>query len=255
MRDFEVNAKGTLNVLEAVRAHPVPLVYASTNKVYGGLPDVMLRERSSRYEPVEALLRSRGVAETRALDFHSPFGCSNGSADQYVRDYARTFGLDTVVLRVSCVYGPRQFGTEDQGWVAHFMIRAMAKAPITIYGDGMQVRDLLYVSDLVEALVLARAGIGDMRGMAFNLGGGPSSAVSLLELLDLIAELEGSRPDFVMEDWRVADQRYYVSDTRLFRQMTGWSPKVGVRDGLARLRAWLGETKRRPGRRTLETSP
>jgi CDP-paratose 2-epimerase len=253
--DFEVNVHGTLNALEAVRAHPVPLIYASTNKVYGGLPDVMLRERAFRYEPVEPELRARGVSEARALDFHSPYGCSKGAADQYVRDYARTFGLETVVLRMSCVYGPRQFGTEDHGWVAHCLIRARQRSPITIYGDGRQVRDVLFVGDLVDALVLARARMSDVRGMVFNLGGGPSSTLSLLELLDLVAELEGSRPDFVMEDWRVGDQRYYVSDTRLFRQMTGWSPKVGVREGLRRLHDWLHEMDRRVSTRTLETSP
>jgi CDP-paratose 2-epimerase len=255
VHDFEVNARGTLNVLEALRAHPVPFVHVSTNKVYGGLPDVMLRERGFRYEPVEPELRTRGVAETRPLDFLSPHSCSKGAADQYVHDYARSFGLDTVVLRTSSVYGPRQFGTADHGWVAHFLMRAMQLAPITIYGDGRQVRDVLYVSDLVEALVLARAKVQELRGMAFNVGGGPASTLSLLELLDLIAELQGSRPDFVLEPFRACDQRYYVSDTRLFRQMTGWTPAVGVREGLARLHDWLVEMQKRPSKRTLETSP
>ena len=257
VHDFDVNARGTLNVLEAIRARGArpPLVYTSTNKVYGGLTDVALRVRGARYEPENALIRDNGISEARPLDFHSPYGCSKGTADQYVHDYARSYGLSTVVFRMSCIYGPRQFGTEDQGWVAHFLLRAMRKQPLTIYGDGMQVRDVLYVGDLVDALLLARARMAAVRGMAFNMGGGPANTMSLVELLDLIAGLEGVRPAYAHEDWRVGDQRYYVSDTRAFEKLTGWRPRVGVKEGLARLHRWLKESEERSAPRAMETSP
>jgi CDP-paratose 2-epimerase len=243
--DFDVNARGTLNLLEAVRACPNPpsVLFTSTNKVYGDLEDVGLRKSATRYEPADPTLRRRGISEARCLEFHSPYGCSKGVAEQYVLDYARTFGLRTVVFRMSCIYGPHQFGTEDQGWVAHFLIAAMTGLPLTIYGDGLQVRDILFVEDLAEAMLLAQTHIDRLAGEAFNIGGGPKNTTSLVELLDLIGDLRGERPLANVEAWRPADQRYYVSDTGKFERATGWRPKVGVRDGVGRLHDWLLETR------------
>ena len=239
--DFEVNARGTLNLLEAVRAcdDPPPILFTSTNKVYGDLEDVGLQKSATRYLPSDATLRRAGISEARCLEFHSPYGCSKGVAEQYVLDYARTFGLRTVVFRMSCIYGPHQFGNEDQGWVAHFLIAAMNGQPLTIYGDGLQVRDILFVEDLVDAMLLAQTRVDDVSGRAFNIGGGPANTTSLVELLDLIGELRGERPLANVEPWRPADQRYYVSDTRRFQEATGWAPRVSVREGVARLHEWL----------------
>ncbi|HEX2645234.1 MAG TPA: SDR family NAD(P)-dependent oxidoreductase [Thermoanaerobaculia bacterium] len=243
IHDFEVNAHGTLNVLEAVRAQAAPpaLVFTSTNKVYGGMEDVDLRLQGRRYEPADETLRRHGFGEARRLDFHSPYGASKGAADQYVLDYARSYGLRTAVFRMSCIYGPHQFGNEDQGWVAHFLIRALEESPITLYGDGMQVRDVLYVEDLVRAFLLAEQNIGTIAGQAFNIGGGAGQTVSLLELLDLIGELHGRRPRISFEAWRTGDQRYYVSDTGKFQAATGWKPRVNVREGVSNLYNWLAE--------------
>jgi CDP-paratose 2-epimerase len=239
--DFEINARGTLNLLEAIRAseQPPSLLFTSTNKVYGDLYDVPLRRRKSRYEPADERVLERGIGESRPLDFHSPYGCSKGAAEQYVLDYARTFGLPATVFRMSCIYGPHQFGTEDQGWVAHFLIQALRRRPLTLYGDGLQVRDVLFVEDLVDAMLLAHEHIEDTAGDAFNMGGGPARTVSLLELLDLIADVTGERPVFGLEPWRPADQRYYVSSTARFERLTGWRPRTGVRQGVERLLSWL----------------
>jgi CDP-paratose 2-epimerase len=245
--DFEVNARGTLNILEAARelSSPPSIVYTSTNKVYGCLGRVALESGESRYEPVPAELRRNGFSEENPLDFHSPYGCSKGAAEQYVLDYARTFGLPALVLRMSCIYGPHQFGTEDQGWVAHFLIRALDENPITVYGDGRQVRDILFIDDLVDALLLGMRQVNGLSGQAFNMGGGPANTISLLELIDLIGQLRGSEPIVRFESWRPADQQYYVSDTRRFSAATGWSPKVAVREGIARLHDWLVEARKR----------
>jgi CDP-paratose 2-epimerase len=243
--DFSINAEGTLNVLEAIRAQPSPpgIVLTSTNKVYGGLDDVALVREGKRYVPVSHDLRAHGISEARPLDFHSPYGCSKGTADQYVRDYARSYGLNTVVFRMSCIYGPHQFGTEDQGWVAHFAVRALSGAPITIYGDGMQVRDILFVEDLVDAFLLAERDIERLSGNAFNIGGGPANTISLLDLLERIERLHGERPDVDLAGWRTGDQRYYVSDTRRFQEATGWRPRVGAEDGIRRLYQWLAKAR------------
>jgi CDP-paratose 2-epimerase len=243
--DFSVNAGGTLNLLEAVRALPdrPPLVFTSTNKVYGDLEDVELVPESSRYVPADEETRTCGVGEQRSIDFHSPYGCSKGAADQYVLDYARTFGLPAVVFRMSCIYGPHQFGTEDQGWVAHFLIRAIERHPITIYGDGLQVRDILYVDDLVRAFLLAQEHIEQLSGEAFNIGGGPTRTTSLVELVDLIKSLDKGGIQLDFDAWREADQRYYVSDTRKFQQATGWTPRVSVAEGVRALHAWLRATR------------
>lgn len=239
--DFEVNARGTLNVLEAARSQPEPppVLFTSTNKVYGGLEEVALERAGDRYVPCDPELRAHGIGEAHPLDFHSPYGCSKGAADQYVIDYARTYGLPAAVFRMSCIYGPRQFGTEDQGWVAHFLLRAAERAPITIYGDGMQVRDVLYVDDLVEALLGAADHIDRVSGQAFNIGGGPASTTSLLELLALIGEIGGAPPEIAFGPARTGDQRYYVSDARRFARLTGWAPQVGLREGVERLHRWI----------------
>jgi CDP-paratose 2-epimerase len=253
IHDFEVNARGTLNLLEAIRAQddPPPLVFTSTNKVYGGLPDVTLRLAGNRYEPVDAATREHGIGESRPLDFHSPYGCSKGTADQYVVDYARTFGLPAVVFRMSCMYGPHQFGNEDQGWVAHFLIKALKREPITIYGDGKQVRDILFIDDLVDAFLLAQANMEDpgVRGHAFNIGGTPANTISLFDLLDMIEDVNGQRPDVRFGAWRPGDQRYYVSDARKLSRATGWRSTISATEGVARLHDWLAANVAKPNRR------
>jgi CDP-paratose 2-epimerase len=239
--DFAVNALGTLNVLEAARARPVApgVILTSTNKVYGGLEDLQLAVQAQRYLPVDAAVAATGIGEARPLDFHSPYGCSKGTADQYVVDYARSYGMTTLVFRMSCIYGPRQFGTEDQGWVAHFILRALRGERITLYGDGMQVRDVLYVDDLVDAFLLAEANAARLKGRAFNMGGGAGNAISLQDLLDRIERLHGQRPAVAFDAWRTGDQRYYVSDTAAFQRETGWQPKVAADEGIERLFEWL----------------
>src|SRR5688572_5225136 len=241
IEDFEINARGTLNLLEAVRTvdNPPPLVFTSTNKVYGNLGDLQFTNGGTRYEPVDGLIRERGIGENRPLDFHSPYGCSKGAADQYVIDYARTYHIPALVFRMSCIYGPHQYGNEDQGWVAHFVIRALNGEPITIYGDGKQVRDILFIDDLVDAFLLAQQHMKKLSGNAFNIGGGPQNTISLLELLDLLGEVHGGELSVHFEDWRAADQRYYVADTKKFGGLTGWKPKVAVREGVQRLYEWL----------------
>jgi CDP-paratose 2-epimerase len=242
VRDFEINVRGTLNVLEAARARqrPPPILYTSTNKVYGALPDVSLERQDRRYVPTDPRLAAGGIDERRPLDFHSPYGCSKGAADQYVLDYARCFGLPAAVFRMSCIYGPHQCGTEDQGWIAHFLMRARERDALTIYGDGCQVRDVLFVEDLVDALLLAMRGIERLSGQAFNIGGGPANAVSLLELLELMSERLGLTVRAEHAGWRSGDQRYYVTDSRKFFAATGWSPAIPFAEGVARLHDWLG---------------
>lgn len=239
--DFETNARGTLNILEAVRLHnaAIPVLFASTNKVYGRLmADSQIRRDGERYVPRSAHL-ARGIDEGAPLDFYSPYGCSKGAADQYVRDYARVFGLNTVVLRMSCIYGPRQFGTEDQGWIAHFLLRAMRDAPLTIYGDGLQVRDALHVADAAAAWIAALDGVADIRGRVFNLGGGAGNATSLLELLAAIGRMRGRSPRVRFADWRPGDQPWYVSDLRAISSALDWRPTVSLADGLHSLQQWL----------------
>ena len=245
--DFAINAQGTLNVLEAARARPVPpaIFMTSTNKVYGGLEDLALSVQGKRYLPLDAASAAYGIDETRPLDFHSPYGCSKGAADQYLVDYARSYGMTTLVFRMSCIYGPRQFGTEDQGWVAHFILRALREERITLYGDGMQVRDVLFVDDLVDAFLLAEQNALRLSGRAFNMGGGPANAISLQDLLDRIEALHGARPPVSFDDWRTGDQRYYVSDTRAFQRETGWHPRVPAAEGIARLYQWLAQRQER----------
>jgi CDP-paratose 2-epimerase len=239
--DFEVNLRGTLTLLEELRRLETPpfLLFTSTNKVYGAMPDLRLARQEGRWLPTDAALRARGLSELRPLDFCTPYGCSKGAADQYVLDYAKSYGLPAVVFRMSCIYGPHQNGTEDQGWVAHFVIRALAGLPLTIYGDGAQVRDLLFVDDLVEAMLLAREHVDATRGKGFTMGGGAENAASLLEVLDLIGDLRGRQPRLVYAEPRAGDQRYYVADTRKFHGVTGWRPLVALHDGIEQLYRWL----------------
>lgn len=239
--DFDINVRGTLNILDALRRRPdpAPLVFASTNKVYGDLADVELDLTNESYLPRDPAVRSLGIGEGRPLDFHTPYGCSKGAADQYVLDYARSFGVPTAVLRMSCIYGPRQMGTEDQGWVAHFLIRALKGEPISIYGDGAQVRDVLDVSDAVEAYLAAWDRIEAVKGRAFNLGGGPLNAVSLRQVIRFIEDLTGHPVETRYDDWRAGDQRYYVSDTRLAATLLGLRPATPWKKGVAALARWL----------------
>ncbi len=240
--DFEVNARGTLALLDALRRRNprASLVFASTNKVYGDLADIELVRDGDCYLPSRADLRGRGVDETRPLCFHTPYGCSKGAADQYVLDYAHSFGLRTAVLRMSCIYGERQLGTEDQGWVAHFLLRAIAGQPVTIYGDGRQVRDVLHVGDAVSAYVAAWQNIDKVAGRAYNLGGGPGNAISLLQLISHIEDLLGRRVDVRFDDWRPGDQRYFVADTSAVRRDLALPQALGWRVGLARLADHFG---------------
>ena len=243
--DFEINVRGTLNLLDALRrrGEPVPLIFASTNKVYGDLLDITLDKLNDAYVPRDPMIRSTGIGEDRPLDFHTPYGCSKGAADQYVLDYARSFGVPTCVLRMSCIYGQRQMGTEDQGWVAHFLIKALEGEPISIYGDGCQVRDVLDIADAVDAYAAAWRRIDDVRGRAFNLGGGPANAVSLKQLIMHIEDLIGRPVETTYSDWRAGDQRYYVSDTRLATRELELRSPTPWRKGVAALAQWLQEER------------
>ncbi len=252
--DFDINLRGTFSLLEAIRRRggDVPVVFASTNKVYGDLQDVALDLFETGYAPADEELRARGISEAYPLDFHTPYGCSKGAADQYVLDYARSFGVPAVVLRMSCIYGQRQMGTEDQGWVAHFMIRAMQGEPISIFGDGHQVRDILYVSDAVDAYVAAWRRMDSVRGRVFNLGGGPANAVSLHTVLDAIGTLTRRPVETEFSEWRAGDQRYYVSDTRRAAHALGLGAPVPWQTGLAKLAAWLEQSRKMPQHATAE---
>ena len=242
--DFEVNALGTLNILEAVRlrAEGRPAVlYSSTNKVYGHLDHVKVVERDGRYTYEDLPF---GVSETEPLDFHSPYGCSKGAGDQYVRDYARIFGMKTVSFRQSCIFGTRQFGIEDQGWVAWFCLAATRGQRFTIFGDGKQIRDTLWIDDLVDAYLATMDRINDVRGEVFNLGGGPSNTLSLRELVGLLENHFGRSLDPAFAEWRPGDQPVFVADIRKASTKLQWKPKVSTHDGVARLLAWIGENRK-----------
>ncbi|MBW8745675.1 MAG: SDR family NAD(P)-dependent oxidoreductase [Sphingomonas sp.] len=243
--DFTTNVVGTINLLDALRTRnpETPIVFASTNKVYGDLADIDFELEEHRYVPSDATVRAHGISEARPLDFHTPYGCSKGAADQYVLDYARSFGLKSAVLRMSCIYGQRQMGTEDQGWVAHFLIRALEGRPITLYGDGCQVRDILDVADAVDAYRAAWQRIDAVSGGAFNLGGGPANAVSLRQLLDFIGRLLGRELEVEFSDWRAGDQRYFVADTRAAERALGLGRKVPWQNGVAQLAHWLAKAR------------
>ena len=241
--DFEINAGGTFNVLEAMRAanSKAKFIYSSTNKVYGGMEDVKVNEEKTRYGYADL---PHGAGEDRLLDFHSPYGCSKGAADQYVHDYGRIYGLDTVVMRQSCIYGPRQFGVEDQGWVAWFIIATALGTPLTIYGDGKQVRDLLYVDDLIRAYDMAITAGEKTRGGIYNIGGGPKNTLSVWNEFGPMLERHFERTiPVTKKDWRPGDQKIFVADIRHARASFGWEPKVSVEKGVAQLYTWVLENK------------
>lgn len=241
--DFEVNALGTFNVLEAVRtaAGGLPAVlYSSTNKVYGNLEHVRVVERDGRYAYED---RPRGVNELEPLDFHSPYGCSKGAGDQYVRDYARIYGLKTIVFRQSCIFGTRQFGIEDQGWIAWFCVAITTGQPFTIFGDGKQIRDVLWVEDLVDAYERAMERIGVVSGEVFNIGGGPGNTLSLLELVAKLEGAFGRRLDPPYADWRPGDQRVFVADIEKAERLLDWRPRVGVSEGVDELLKWVRDNR------------
>jgi CDP-paratose 2-epimerase len=241
--DFESNALGTFNVLEAARAsgrNPI-LIYASTNKVYGGMDDVELFEEPTRWRYKDLVL---GCPESQPLDFHSPYGCSKGTGDQYVRDYHRIYDLQTVVFRQSCIYGTRQFGIEDQGWVAWFIIAAVMGKPITIYGDGKQVRDILFVDDLLNAYDLAVEKIDVARGQVYNLGGGPGNVMSIwAEFQPKLEKLLGRSIEVARGDWRPGDQRVFYADIHKAKDELGWAPAINVEAGVKKIFKWVTENK------------
>ncbi len=242
--DFESNALGTFNVVEAARLSgnsPI-LLYASTNKVYGGMPDVKLVEEATRWRYADL---PNGCPETQPLDFFSPYGASKGSGDQYVRDYARIYGLRTIVLRQSCIYGSRQFGIEDQGWLAWFVIAAITGHPITIYGDGKQVRDVLHVDDLLNAYDAAIEKTDVSAGQIYNLGGGPQNVLAVwAEFGPMLEKLLGKKIPVAWADWRPGDQHVFYADIRKAGRDLGWSPKIGVEEGIAKLVGWVTDNQK-----------
>ena len=236
---FNANVIGTFNVLEAARLsdrRPI-MVYASTNKVYGGMEDVAVVEQETQYAYRDY---PHGIPETYPLDFHSPYGCSKGTGDQYVRDYARIYNLPTVVFRQSCIYGPRQFGVEDQGWVAWFLIAVVTGQPITICGNGKQVRDVLFVDDLLDVYDAAVAHIDVAAGQVYNVGGGPERIMSIwADFGPILERLMGRSIPVSYENWRPGDQRAVVCDVRKAGRELGWRPQVGVEEGIQRLYEWV----------------
>ena len=240
--DLETNVLGTFNVLDAARtmAEPPAVLFTSTNKVYGGMEEVPVELAGDAYRYADG---RTGISEEARLDFHSPYGCSKGAADQYVHDYARIYGLPTVVFRMSCIYGTRQFGTEDQGWVAHFGRALYGSEPITLFGDGCQVRDILWIDDLVAAMRMATGRIDAVAGEVFNVGGGAENAVTVRGVIDRLREITGRSVPIVTADWRPGDQRIYVSDTSRIERVLGWRPRTSWKAGLEKLVGWLEEAR------------
>jgi CDP-paratose 2-epimerase len=242
VEDFDINLRGTLNLLESIRecSSKPKLLFTSTNKVFGNLSQIPLTKSETRYCKLNPSMLD---CANSPLDFYSPYGCSKGAADQYVLDYSRNYGLNAVVFRMSCIYGPHQYGNEDQGWVAHFMIRTLDCIPVIVFGDGCQVRDILYIDDLLNAMELAMNSSYSLSGQAFSIGGGPENTLSLIELFDQIQKLHGHTPPIQFAQWRAGDQKYYVSDTSKFTQLTGWIPQTDVQLGLEKLYNWLKTVK------------
>ncbi len=243
--DLSTNVIGTFNVLEAIRQskNRPSLIYSSTNKVYGALPHYEVVEKGNRYKFKHKGVEKYGISESEQLDFHSPYGCSKGAADQYVIDYGRIYGLDTVVFRQSCIYGEHQFGVEDQGWVAWFTIATMKSVPITLYGTGRQVRDMLYVGDLVSLYEKALSNIKKVKGRAYNIGGGPKNTLSLLECFTHLERELGISIAYTVAPVRAGDQPIFVADTRLITDTLGWSPSTNFEDGFARMHSWMEKNK------------
>jgi CDP-paratose 2-epimerase len=245
VRDFEINALGTFNVLEAIRAakKQPALIFASTNKVYGSLPHIPVKKDGDRYRFKNDAVERYGVSESEPLDFHSPYGCSKGAADQYVIDYSRIYGLKTVVFRQSCIYGEHQFGVEDQGWVAWFTIAVLKGRHITIYGDGRQVRDVLYVGDLIELYDRALSKIEKVSGNAYNIGGSPKNTISLRECLAHLESRLKTKIKISHADVRAGDQPIFVADTRKASKDLGWKPTTSFKTGFDRMYGWMIENK------------
>ena len=241
--DFEANAIGTFNVLEAARnvANDPIFIYSSTNKVYGKMENISIVEDESSYRFAEIPF---GVSESQPLDFHSPYGCSKGCGDQYTRDYSRMYGLKTVVVRQSCIYGPRQFGIEDQGWLAWFVIAAVNRRPISVYGNGKQVRDVLHVHDLISFYQAAVDNISTAAGQIYNVGGGPDNTISIwAEFSQLLEEILGYSIPVTFGDWRPGDQYVYISDIRKAKRDLGWSPEISIDAGARSLVNWVRENR------------
>ncbi|MCK9446323.1 GDP-mannose 4,6-dehydratase [bacterium] len=239
--DFEINALGTFNVLEALRkeAPEAALLYTSTNKVYGEMNDLEVIEKEKRYE----YKNFKGISEERNLDFQGPNGCSKGTGDQYTLDWARIYGLKTVVFRQSGIYGPHQFGIEEQGWLAWFINSLLFKRPVTIYGDGKQVRDVLYIDDVLEAYDAALSNINTTRGKAYNIGGGLDYSLSIWELFEIIEKLDNNKFKYSFGDWRPGDQKAYISEISKAKSDFNWSPKVSPQEGVQKLYNWINENK------------
>jgi CDP-paratose 2-epimerase len=244
--DFEINALGTLNVLEAARqsnSDPI-IVFTSTNKVYGNnVNKIPLVEKDTRYEFVDSNYKG-GIPEDFSTDAeeHTPYGSSKYTADIYIRDFFNIYGLKTVTFRMSCIYGTRQFGNEDQGWVSYFIISSFFNRPIVIYGDGKQVRDVLYIDDLIRAFELAYQNIKKTKGKVYNIGGGAKNTMSLLELLNMLKNL-GLNPKYKFDKWRPADQKVYISDIKKAKEFD-WAPKITPKEGVKKLLNWVKENKR-----------
>jgi CDP-paratose 2-epimerase len=236
--DFEVNLLGSFNIMEAARQRPIPplVLFTSTNKVYGKMDPIPVIERNGRWEYADMIT---GNAETTPLDFYSPYGCSKGGADQYILDYSRIYGIPSIVFRMSCIYGPRQMGCEDQGWVAFFLIQAARSKSITIFGDGKQIRDVLYVEDLIDAMMLATEKKAVTSGRMYNIGGGPERTLSLLEFIDFIQNKLGLPLPYRFDEWRPGDQKVYVSDIRKAQAEFGWTPRFAPETGITKLYNWI----------------
>ncbi len=239
-QDFEINALGSFNICEGVRSHlpQAILLYASTNKVYGDMKDEKVVKRGRSYEYEELI---SGISEKYPVDFHSPYGCSKGTADQYVKDYSRIYGLRSINFRQSCIYGNRQMGMEDQGWVIWFIICALLGRKITIYGDGMQVRDILFVDDLAEGYLSAISKISVTNGKTYNIGGGPKNAISLLDLIELLEKVTGKKINLTFSDWRPGDQKIFVCDINKAKNDFGWEPKNNIEMGIKKTCEWTKE--------------
>lgn len=239
--DFDINCVSTLNLLETIRLRSPStiLVYSSTNKVYGSLENLEITETKTRY----SLLNKKGIDEDNSLNFYTPYGCSKGSSDQYILDYSRIYKIPAVVFRQSCIYGPRQFGTEDQGWVAWFMIATLLDKKITIFGNGKQTRDILYVDDLFDAWKLATNNIDKVKGEAFNIGGSETNSLSLLELIRLIEKMFNKKIDINFNDWRSGDQKVFISNNEKLYKSLGWKPTTNIKAGLENLFRWITKNK------------
>ncbi|MFH1956613.1 MAG: SDR family NAD(P)-dependent oxidoreductase [Patescibacteria group bacterium] len=241
--DFEINSRGTLNILEAARkAIKKPIViFTSTNKVYGEMKDVELTEEENRYTYKD---KHFGIPEEQNLDFHSPYGCSKGCADQYVRDYYRIYGLPTVVFRQSCIYGLHQFGIVDQGWVSFLTMSALFDKPIIIFGDGKQVRDVLFMDDLSRAFEKAILFINKTKGRIYNIGGGPENTISVIGLISILSEILGKKIDPTFADWRSGDQKVYISDIRKAEKEFSWKPEASFKEGFDLMLEWIRQNEK-----------